>query len=271
MLLAMDVNNTHIKVGIYREAELLVNWRISTDPDKTADEYAMVLRNLFDYAGFAFPQIHAVAISCVVPPLVDTMDRLCRKYFGLAPLLVGPGIRTGMRILYEDPKAVGADRIVGAIAAYEKYGGPAIVVDFGTATTFTAVSPEGDFLGGAIAPGIGISMEALAEHAAQLRRVELAKPRTIICRNTVTAMQAGIIFGFVGLVEEIVRRMKRELGGQAKVIATGGWAELVVGECRSIDHHDPLLNLDGLRIVYERNRDAGLSAEEPARKERAGG
>lgn len=256
MLLAININNTKVKFGAYRDSELVVDWRIATDRDKTDDEYAMVLRGLFQSAGLEFTQIDAVAISCVVPPLTDVFERMCRRYFGVSPLMVGPGIRTGMRILYENPKEVGADRICNAIAVYDKYGGPAIVVDFGTATTFTAVSAEGDFLGGAIAPGIGISVDALAEHTAQLPRVELVKPKTVIGRSTISAMQSGIIYGFVGQVEELISRTRQELGGRAVTVATGGWAELIVGECRSFDHLDPMLTLEGLRIIHERNRQA---------------
>jgi len=254
VLLAININNTQIKIGGYRGAELLFHWRISTDREKTDDEYAMILRELFRHIELQFAQVESVAISCVVPPLSDVFDRLCRRYFGVSPLMVGPGVRTGMRIHYENPKEVGADRICNAIAVYEKYGGPAIVVDFGTATTYTAVSAAGEFLGGAIAPGIGISVEALAENAAQLPFVELVKPKTVIARSTVTAMQSGIIFGFVGQVEEMVRRIRAELGGSATVVATGGWADLILGECRCFDHHDPLLTLEGLRIIHERNR-----------------
>ena len=264
MLLAININNTQIKVGGYDGADLLVHWRIATDLDKTDDEYAMILRGLFQYAGLEFPAVESAAISSVVPPLTEVFERLCSRYFGVTPLVVGPGVRTGMRILYEHPKEVGADRICNAIAVYEKHGGPAIVVDFGTATTFTAVSAEGDFLGGAIAPGIGISVDALAEHTAQLPRVELSKPKTVIGRSTVTAMQAGIIFGFVGQVEEIVRRIRAELGVQAVTVATGGWAELIVDDCRCFDHLDPLLTLEGLRIIDERNRTADVTRPAPS-------
>jgi len=264
MLLAININNTQIKVGGYDGTDLLVHWRIATDLNKTDDEYAMILRGLFQYAGLEFPAVESAAISSVVPPLTEVFERLCSRYFGVAPLVVGPGVRTGMRILYEHPKEVGADRICNAIAVYEKHGGPAIVVDFGTATTFTAVSAEGDFLGGAIAPGIGISVDALAEHTAQLPRVELSKPKTVIGRSTVTAMQAGIIFGFVGQVEEIVRRIRTELGGHAVTVATGGWAELIVDDCRCFDHLDPLLTLEGLRIIDERNRTADVTRPAPS-------
>lgn len=256
LLLAVVINNTQIKIGLYRDAELLHHWRVATDREKTADEYAMLLRSLFASAGRSLDEVGGVAVSSVVPPLLDTVERLSRSYLGTTPLVVGPGIRTGMRILYENPKEVGADRICNAVAAYAKFGGPAIVVDLGTATTFSVISAEGDFLGGAIAPGIGISVDALAEHAAQLYRVELVKPKTAIGRSTGSAMQSGILFGFVGQVEEILHRMQEELGAPAVTIATGGWADLVVKECRSVRHHEPLLGLEGLRIIFERNREA---------------
>jgi type III pantothenate kinase len=255
LLLAVNINNTLIKLALYRGVDLLHHWRIATDRHKTADEYAMLLRALFASGGAAFGDVGGVAIASVVPPLMDTMERLCRQYLGRVPLVVGPGVRTGMRILYENPKEVGADRICNAVAAYARYGGPVIVVDLGTATTFSVVSAEGDFLGGAIAPGVGISVEALAEHAAQLHRVELVRPRTAIGRSTVAAMQSGIVFGFVGQVEELLRRMQEELGRPAVTVATGGWAELILQECRSIMHHEPLLALEGLRLIYERNRE----------------
>jgi len=260
MLLALNVNNTQIKIGGYEGSELKAHWRIATDLNKTDDEYAMTVHALLKYARLDVAQIDAAAISSVVPPLTEVFERLCQRYFGVTPLVVGPGVRTGMRILYENPKEVGADRICNAIAVYQKYGGPAIVADFGTATTFTAVSAEGDFLGGAIAPGIGISVDALVEHTAQLPRVELGKPKSVIGRSTVTAMQAGILYGFVGQVDEIVRRMRAELGGHATTIATGGWAELIVDECRCFDALDPLLTLEGLRIIHDRNRVAADAA-----------
>ncbi len=262
LLLALDISNTQIKIGLYRGADLLHHWRVATDRDKTSDEYAMLLRSLFASVGRSLGEINGVAISSVVPPLLDTMDRLARSDLGISPLIVGPGIRTGMRILYENPKEVGADRICNAVAAYAKYSGPAIVVDLGTATTFSVVSAEGDFLGGAIAPGIGISVDALAEQAAQLYRVELVRPKTAIGRSTVTAMQSGILFGFVGQVEEILHRMQGELASPGVTIATGGWAELIIRECRSVRYHEPLLGLEGLRIIFERNREAPVSVRE---------
>ncbi len=253
MLLAVNANNTNIKLALYRDRSQVVSWRIATVSDRTADEYAMLWQQLLESRGYRFADVTGVAISCVVPPLVETLRRLCREYLHLAPIEVGPGIRTGMRILYDDPRDVGADRIANAIAVYERFGGPAIVVDLGTATTFTVVSADGDFLGGAIAAGIGISVDALVTHAAQLRKVELTRPPQVIARNTVAAMQSGIFHGFTGLVDGIIERMRQELGGQATVVATGGFAELIAHECRCVDHVDPLLTLEGLRILYERN------------------
>lgn len=254
LLLALNANNTLTKIGAFRGRDLLHSWRISSDPDRTTDEYAVLIRSLFDSAGARFDGVGGVAISSVVPALLDTLVRLARDYFHVVPLVVGPDTKTGMRILYENPREVGADRICAAVAAYARYGGPVIVVDLGTATTFSVVSRDGDFLGGAIAPGVGISVDALAEHAAQLHRVPLESPRTAIGRSTTAAMQAGIVFGFVGLVNDVVRRIRDELGSPAVTVATGGWADLVIGECRCIDHHDPLLVLEGLRLIYERTR-----------------
>jgi len=260
VLLAVNVNNTQIKLAVYsdpeRDAQPRVHWRVSTELRKTEDEYGILFAHLFEHAGLGLRDVTDVAVSCVVPPLLDTMERLCERYFRTRPLVVGPGIRTGMRILYENPREVGADRICNAVAAFAKYGGPSVVCDFGTATTFTAVSREGDFLGGAIAPGIGISLDALAEHTAQLPRIDLEKPRSAIGRSTVAAMQAGVYYGFVGQVEEIVRRIQRELGEAVTVIATGGWARLLAEELTCIHHHDPLLTLEGLRILFLRNRRA---------------
>jgi type III pantothenate kinase len=253
VLLAVNVNNTQIKLALYRDRVQVASWRIATESERTADEYAILWHQLLQFSGHSFTDVTGVAVSCVVPPLVETLRRLCREYLHLVPLEVGPGIRTGMRILYEDPRDVGADRIANAIAVYERYGGPAIVVDLGTATTLTVVSAGGDFLGGAIAPGIGVSVEALVAHAAQLRKVELVRPPQVIARNTVAAMQSGILYGFLGLVDGIVERMRRELGGRATVVATGGYAELIGPECRCVDHIDPNLTLEGLRILYERN------------------
>lgn len=253
LLLTLNANNTLTKIGVYHGHELLYHWRVASDTSRTTDEYAVLVRALFDSGGARFDAVGGVAISSVVPALQETLVRLAREYFHVTPLVVGPDTPTGMRILYENPREVGADRICGAVAAFAKYGGPAIVVDLGTATTFSVVSGEGDFLGGAIAPGIGISVDALAEHAAQLHRVPLVSPRTAIGRSTTAAMQAGIVFGFVGLVNDVVRRIRDELPSPAVTVATGGWADLVVAECGCIDHHDPLLVLEGLKLIYARS------------------
>ncbi len=261
MLLAVDVGNSQIKIALYRDAARIAHWLGATDRHRTADEYAMLWQQLLASRGYDFGDVAGAAISCVVPSLVETLRLLCRDYLHLTPLEVGPGIRTGMRILYDNPRDVGADRIANAIAVYERHGGPAIVVSFGTATTFTVVSKDGDFLGGAIAPGIGISVDALAEHAAQLRKIELTRPAQVIARNTVTAMQSGILYGFIGLVDGIIDRMREELGGKATVVATGGFAGLIGPECRSVDHVDPLLALEGLRILYDRNAAPSAAGE----------
>jgi len=254
LLFVIDVGNTNIVLGIYREKELVCHWRISTDRQRTSDEYGILIYNLFQHMNVDMKEINAVVISSVVPPLIVPLQRMCVRYFGGDPLIVGPGIKTGIRIHYENPREVGADRIVNAIGAYEKYGGPLIIVDFGTATTFCAIAANGDYLGGAIAPGIGISTEALFQRAAKLPRIELVLPKTVICHNTVASMQAGIILGFVGQVDEVVRRMKQELSADAKVIATGGLANLIAKDSSTIEVVEPFITLEGLRIIYERNR-----------------
>lgn len=256
MLLVLDVGNTNIVAGVYKGKELIVNWRFSTDRQKTIDEYGILLGNMFAYSNVAMQDIDAIAISTVVPPLLVPLSKMCERYFNIRPLIVGPGIKTGICLKYENPREVGADRIVNAIAAYEKYKDkemPLIVVDFGTATTFCALALNGDYLGGAIAPGIGIATEALFQRAAKLPRIELIKPKNVICRNTISSMQSGIIYGFVGQVDEIVRRMKIELGTEVFVVATGGLASLMAAESSTIDTVEPFLTLDGLRILHERN------------------
>ncbi|MDH7576695.1 MAG: type III pantothenate kinase [Bacillota bacterium] len=254
MILVFDVGNTNIVLGIFMAQELIVSWRIGTDRRRTADDLGMLVKNLFDFQNLAFEQIEAVVISSVVPPLTPVLTEMCQRYFRKEPLIVGPGVKTGMPIRYENPREVGADRIVNAVAAYARYGGPLIVVDFGTATTFCAISREGEYLGGAIAPGIAISTEALFERAAKLPRIELVRPRQVIGKNTVASMQSGIYYGFVGQVDEVVSRMKEELGGDAVVVATGGLAELICKGTRTVDYVDPYLTLWGLKIIYEHNK-----------------
>lgn len=256
MILVFDVGNTNIVLGLYQDKRLVNFWRIATDPQKTSDEYGMLMNQLFAFQGCSFAEIDAVVISSVVPPIMYTLEHMTRKYFSREPLIVGPGIRTGINIKYDNPKEVGADRIVNAVAAYELYGGPVIIVDFGTATTYCAISKNGEYLGGAISPGIRISMDALFEKTAKLPRVELVKPEIVICKNTVNSMQSGIIYGYVGQVDYIVRRMKKELGAdKVMVIATGGLSKLIASESETIDVVNGLLTLEGLRIIYERNRE----------------
>mgnify|MGYP000909774494 CR=1 FL=1 len=253
MILAVDVGNTNIVIGLYVGRELRWHWRLSTNRSATADEYGILLTNLFQLAGVAKSDIEGVILACVVPPLVPTLDRMLRQYAGHEPMMVGPGIKTGLNLRYENPKEIGADRIVNAVAGLERYGAPLIVVDFGTATTFDYVDPSGAYLGGVIMPGIGISAEALYQRASKLPRIELSKPRHVIGRNTVAAMQSGLIFGYAGQVDGIVNRIRREHQVRPKVVATGGLAELIAEEAETIDHVDPMLTLEGLRILYERN------------------
>lgn len=254
MLLVIDVGNTNIVLGVYKDTELLDHWRISTDRQRTTDEYGVLIRELFYLNDLRADDINAIIISSVVPPVVPTLERMCQRYFGLSPLLIGPGVKTGMDIRYDNPREVGADRIVNAVAAYEKYGGPVIIVDFGTATTFCAVDAKGVYLGGSICPGIGISTEALVQRTAKLPRIELKRTDSVICRNTIESMQAGVFYGFVGQVEGIVSRMRRELDMSARVVATGGLAVVIAPATKDIDVVEPMLTLEGLRIIYERNR-----------------
>lgn len=253
MILVFDVGNTNIVLGVYENRTLTQHWRVSTDKLRTTDEYAVDIKNLFDFSGLKFLDIEAVVISSVVPPVMPTLESLTRKYFGVEPLVIGPGVKTGMPIIYDNPREVGADRIVNAVAGFQKYGGPLVIVDFGTATTFCAISQRGEYLGGAIAPGIGISTEALFQKASKLPRIELVKPKRVIAKNTVSGMQSGIYFGFVGQVDGIVRRMKKELGEGTKVIATGGLARFITEESEEIQVIDPFLTLEGLLLIYDRN------------------
>ncbi|WP_366923309.1 type III pantothenate kinase [Metallumcola ferriviriculae] len=253
MLLTFDVGNTNILLGTYQGEQLTNHWRVSTYRERTADEFAILLKNLFQFEKLSFLDITGIAISSVVPQMQVALLEMTEKYFSMTPLLIGPGIKTGMPLRFDNPREVGADRIVNAVGAYSQYGGPAIVVDFGTATTFDLVSRDGEYLGGAIAPGIGISMEALFQRAAKLPRVELAPPPNVVGRNTVNSMQSGILYGFVGQVEGIVNRMQEEMTERARVIATGGLAPLIGKHSATVEVIDEFLTLEGLRLIYQRN------------------
>ena len=254
MLLAIDIGNTNVVLGVFDKEKLVESWRVGTKTQITSDEYAMVLKDLFGFAGIEFTQVTGVIISTVVPPLLPVMAEMSRKYFKLEPLVVTHDIRTGITLRYDNPGEIGADHIVNAAAAYRMFGGPLIIIDFGTATTFCAVTKAGEYLGGAIVPGVKISAEALFQRASKLPRFELVKPAAIIGKDTVSAMQAGIIYGYAGLVDGIVERMKKELSPDAIVVATGGLAELVAPETKSIKEIKPHLTLEGLRLLYELNR-----------------
>lgn len=254
MIMVFDVGNTNIVMGVYREGQLFKHWRIRTDNQRTCDEYGVLIKSLFDFDGLQMQDVEALVMSSVVPSLMLELEWMAHKFFSCRPLLVGPGIKTGLAIKYENPREVGADRVVNAVAAYHKYGGNLIIVDFGTATTFCVVNEKGDYLGGAIAPGIKISTEALFARAAKLPRVEMIKPRSLIGKNTVSSMQAGIVYGFVGQVEGIINRMKRELEFEPTVVATGGLAKVIARETAAIDVVDDFLTLDGLHLIYELNR-----------------
>lgn len=255
MILVVDVGNTNIVLGVYEGAKLLVNWRMATDKEKTSDEFGMFFVNLFNNEKLDKNKVEAVIIASVVPPIMYSLEHAVRKYFKVEPIIVGPGIKTGINIKYENPREVGADRIVNAVAAFEIYGGSLIIVDFGTATTFCAVSSKCEYIGGVICPGIKISAEALFQRAAKLPRIELVKPDSVIGKNTVVSMQSGIVFGYVGQVDYIVKRMKLEMKeDNIKVVATGGLARLIASESETIDEINSLLTLEGLRIIYDRNK-----------------
>lgn len=254
MLLAIDVGNTNIVLGVFEDEDLRATWHIATDLHKTADEYAVPLINLLPRSGLALADIDSAVMACVVPPLEPVFEELSQTYLGISPLVIRPGVKTGVRISIDNPREVGADRVVNAAAAHRIYGGPLIVIDFGTATTLDAVSADADYLGGAIAPGIGIAAEALFQRASKLPRIELIPPEHAIGRNTVAAMQSGVMFGYVGLVENLVARIQQELGGKAKVVATGGLANVIAKQTKVIEEVNPHLTLIGLRLIYEMNK-----------------
>jgi type III pantothenate kinase len=254
MLLTIDVGNTNITLGLYKGKELGPRWRLATVHDRMPDEYGLQFVGLLAHSGYKIEDVQGICLASVVPPLTGKMIEACRVYIDHEPLVVDAGVKTGVRVRYDDPKAVGADRIVDAAAVQALYGGPACVVDFGTATTFDAISAEGDYLGGAIAPGIGIAAEALFLRTAKLPRVDLQRPPAAIGRNTVHSMQSGLLFGYVGLVEGMVSRFRQELGSSMKAIATGGLAEIVARETSVIQIIAPWLTLDGLRLIWELNQ-----------------
>lgn len=257
MLFVIDIGNTHTVLGVFEGDKLQKDWRISTDKKKTADEYGVLIQSICSASGFSFKDFRAVAISCVVPPLLQTFEEFCKKTLRLEPVVVEPGIKTGMPILMDNPREVGADRIVNAVAAYKEVHQACIVVDFGTATTFDCVSAEGEYLGGVIVPGIGISLEALFQTASKLPRIEIARPKSVIGKNTIHSMQSGILFGYVSLVDGMVEKIRSEMGEEAYVIATGGIAERLAPESSTIQKVDRHLTLHGLRILYEMNRKEG--------------
>ncbi len=259
MILLVDVGNTNIVLGVYKENQHLVSWRISTDAKKTSDEYGIQVMQLFSQWDLNPKDVKGIIVSSVVPNIMHSLENMIRKCFRIEPLIVGPGIKTGINIKYDNPKEVGADRIVNAVAAYEIYKRSLIIIDFGTATTFCALTKNGDYLGGSITPGIKIASDALFERAAKLPRVELEVPKSIICKSTITSMQAGILFGYIGQVEYIVAKMKAEMmrveDDEPFVIATGGLAKLIAKETKVIDEVNPDLTLEGLKILYYKNRE----------------
>jgi len=256
MLLAVDVGNTQTVIGAYRGSELAGHWRISTNSNQTGDELALYYQGFLMLKGLSFADFDAVVVSSVVPSATMSLEHMTRECWDFDPLIVGKNIGAGIRVLVDNPKEVGPDRLVNAVAVFERYGGPSIVVDFGTATTLDAISGSGEYLGGVIAPGIEISSQALFRRAARLTRVDMYRPPSVIGKNTVWSLQSGIIFGFAGQVDRLVELMREELGDKVNVVATGGLAEVIVDECRTVQFHDPLLTLHGLRLIYEREKQA---------------
>ena len=254
MLLAIDVGNSNNVIGLFSGEKLLTHWRIRTEWNRTADEYWVLIKEFILLNDVETETIDDIIIACVVPPLVPILQGMAKKYFLCEPLIVGPGVKTGISILYRNPSEVGADRIVNSVAAFEKYGGPLIIVDFGTATTFDVVSNKGEYLGGSIFPGVQISLEALFKNTAKLPRVDMTLPEKVIGKSTVESLRSGAVYGFSGMVEAIVRQIKDELGQSARVIATGGVLDWITNKTSVIDTLDPFLTLDGLRIIYEKNK-----------------
>ena len=254
MILTLDIGNTNMKTALFDGAEMKQYWRLSTNRNRTSDEYGMTMMNLLDHHGIDRKQVQGIMMSSVVPQINFTIEHMCRNYFGMEPMKIEPGVKTGINIRYENPRELGSDRIANAVAAYELYGGPCITIDFGTATSFGAISARGEFLGGAICPGLKLAADALTENTAKLPRFELVKPESVIGRNTVANMQAGIVYGYIGQINYLVERMKREMNvPNIKVIATGGLAVLVAGESHVIDVMDGLLTLKGLCLIYAKN------------------
>ena len=255
MLFAIDIGNTHVALGLFGGPKLLHHWRLGTNTHHTSDEVAAVMRSLFELAGVSRDEMSDAIISCVVPPLLPIFERTCTKLIGRQPLVIGPGLRSGMPIRVDNPREVGADRIANSVAAYELLGGPAIAIDFGTATSFDCVSANGEFIGGVIFPGVLLSLDALVSGASKLSSVEIVRPPTVIGRNTTHNLQSGMLYGYAGMVDTIVARIRRELGADADVVATGGLAGLIASEAESIRRIEPFLTLEGLRYIYERNRE----------------